>query len=233
MGFGQRLRLQKSEDVRVLKAQLELIADVVYESRYTTPLWSAAIAVLGSNALGVLGQRPLWMTIALAAVISAVTLVSAQIVRAYQDHAAGDISVEELHAWFPRFVMMQTAISSAWGLMPWMLWTPHEGVNHIFIAGFVCATLGALVVSRASHMGMLLASVVPLAALGMLRFLFGATAFDFCVALVIPLFALQLFSDGRRLTYWLDKDSRLRFEVEDLARELEEARDEALKKRFE
>ena len=39
--------------------------------------------------------------------------------------------------------------------------------------------------------------------------------------------------DGRRLTHRLDEDSRLRFEVEDLARELEEARDEALRKRFE
>jgi two-component system, cell cycle sensor histidine kinase PleC len=49
----------------------------------------------------------------------------------------------------------------------------------------------------------------------------------------VPILAAQLFTEGRRLTYRLDQDSRLRFEVEDLARELEEARDEALRKRFE
>ena len=50
---------------------------------------------------------------------------------------------------------------------------------------------------------------------------------------MLTIYAAQMFYDGRRLTHRLDEDSRLRFEVEDLARELEEARDEALRKRFE
>ena len=38
---------------------------------------------------------------------------------------------------------------------------------------------------------------------------------------------------GRPLVIHMHEDARLRFQVEDLARELEETRDEALRKRFE
>ena len=233
MGYGQRLRMQRNADVRVLKAQLDLIADVVYDARYVAPLWAATVGFLGSKTLGILGHQQLSVTMVLAALIGVVTLVAARIVRVYQHQAAGDVSIGELQAWFPRFLTMQLVISTAWGLMVWVLWAPDEIVNHIFIAAFVCATLGALVVSRANHMDMLLASLLPLTVLGTLRFLAAGTLFDLSIAVMIPLFAVQLFFDGRRLTYRLDKDSRLRFEVEDLAREIEEARDEALRKRFE
>ena len=67
----------------------------------------------------------------------------------------------------------------------------------------------------------------------MLRFVFDGSLLGIGIALVLSAYALQLFFDGRRLNRRFDEDSRLRFEVEDLARELEEARDEALRKRFE
>src|SRR5208337_715261 len=74
---------------------------------------------------------------------------------------------------------------------------------------------------------------LPLTCISTVRFLFGESAFDLLISAFVPLLAVQFFVDGKRLTFRLDQDSRLRFEVEDLARELEEARDEALRKRFE
>ena len=46
---------------------------------------------------------------------------------------------------------------------------------------------------------------------------------------VAPFVALQMWFTGRPLVLRMDEDARLRFKVEDLARELEETRDEALK----
>jgi two-component system cell cycle sensor histidine kinase PleC len=66
-----------------------------------------------------------------------------------------------------------------------------------------------------------------------LRFAFGGSGVEYAIAVVIPMFAGQLLFDGRRIIRRLDEDSRLRFQVEDLARELEETRDDALRKRFE
>ena len=82
-------------------------------------------------------------------------------------------------------------------------------------------------------MDMFLASLVPVAGAHSLRFAFGGSVLDYSMAAHAVLYAVQFSLDGRRLTHRLDEDSRLRFEVEDLARELEETRDEALRKRFE
>ena len=49
----------------------------------------------------------------------------------------------------------------------------------------------------------------------------------------MPLYALHLVLDARRHAGRIDSDAQLRFANEDLARELEEARDEALRKRTE
>jgi two-component system, cell cycle sensor histidine kinase PleC len=233
LGYGQRLRMQRSADVRVLKAQLDLIADFVYAARYTGPLWALALAYLCSNQFSYLGHQSLQTTMVLAVAVIAVSMASTHVVTAYQNEAAGRVTSDQLQAWFPRFVGIQIAVSCAWGLAPWLLWTPDSVPNHLVIAAVVLGTLGALAVSRATHMDMLVASLVPLAASTSLRFMFGGSLLDVIVALFVPFFSMQLFSDGRRLTFRLDQDSRLRFEVEDLARELEEARDEALRKRFE
>ena len=82
-------------------------------------------------------------------------------------------------------------------------------------------------------MDMFLASILPLATMASVRFMMGTSLLDFGIAIAIPAFAVQLLVDGRRLMHRLDEDSRLRFQVEDLARELEETRDDALRKRFE
>lgn len=233
MGYGQRLRMQRSADVRVLKAQLDLIADVVHDARYTAPLWAIAVAVLGSNSFGLFGHQPLRVTLWLPVAVAVVSAIAARLVRVYQNEAAGRVGSEQLQAWFPRFIGIQFAISCAWGLMPWLLWDGGNAVNHMFIAGCIGGILGGLVISRANHMDMLVSSLLPLSFLGAVRYLFGGSVEDLCVAVFILMLGIQFFADGRRLTFRLDQDTRLRFEVEDLARELEEARDEALRKRFE
>jgi two-component system cell cycle sensor histidine kinase PleC len=225
--------MQRSADVRVLKAQLDLIADVVHAARFTAPMWALAVAFVGSSEFGYLGHQPFRQTVFLAIAVFIVSTVAARIVRIYQHEAAGRVSSEQLQAWFPRFIAIQFAISATWALTPWLMWSTGEGANHVFIATCLSAMLGVLVISRANHMDMLIGCLLPLTCVSTVRFLFGDTWLDFGIAVFLPLLAMQLFVNGRRLTYRLDQDSRLRFEVEDLARELEEARDEALRKRFE
>ncbi len=233
MGYGQRLRVQRSADVRVLKAQLDLISDVVHSARYTAPAWAFAIAFLASSSIGYFGHCSFEMAMLLPVAVTMVSFSAAKFVTLYRLDAAARANSEKLQNWFPRFVAIQIAISTAWGLMPWILWEPSNPLNHIFLAAGIICVLAGLVVSRANHMDMLLASLGPVVGLACLRFLAGWSLLDLGIAVLIPVFAAQLFFDGRRFTYRLDEDSRLRFEVEDLARELEEARDEALRKRFE
>ncbi len=233
MGYGQRLRVQRSADVRVLRAQLDLIAEVVYTARYFAPVWALALAWLGSASFGYFGNTPFRIALILPLAVAIIVFGAARLVVLYRHEAAGRANSEQLQAWFPRFIAIQIAISCAWSLMPWVLWQPNSPLNHVFLACAVVAILSSLLISRANHLDMYVACLVPLVAFSSLRFALGGSMLDLSIAFVLPIYAAQSFYDGRRLTSRLDEDSRLRFEVEDLARELEEARDEALRKRFE
>ena len=74
MGYGQRLRMQRSADGRVLKAQLNLIADVLQGAQLPTPLWTLAIALAVSQ-LPVLGGIALKQAMILPLVAGTVTLL--------------------------------------------------------------------------------------------------------------------------------------------------------------
>jgi two-component system cell cycle sensor histidine kinase PleC len=231
VGYGQRLRVQRSADVRVLKAQLDLIAEVVHSARFTAPLWALGMAWVASG--GRLGAATFQSSLVLPVVVGITAYVASRLVVYYQNEAASRATFEKLEGWFTRFVAIQVCISAVWGLIPWLLWDATNPLNHVFLACSLLVVFSGLVVSRANHMDMLLAGLLPVTAISALRFVIGWTWLDGAIAVLLALFALQLFFDARRLTHRLDEDSRLRFEVEDLARELEEARDEALRKRFE
>jgi two-component system, cell cycle sensor histidine kinase PleC len=232
VGYGQRLWVERSADARVLKSQLDLIAEVVHSARFMAPLWALCAAWLASSD-GVFGRTPFRIALLLPAAIAIATFTASRIARAYQQDVAVNPSYERVRPWFARFVGMQIVISTLWGVMPWLLWDTGNALNHIFLALAVVSVLAWFVVSRANHLDMFLASIVPLVAMADIRCLLGGTMLGAGIAIALTLYAMQLFYDGRRLTSRLDEDSRLRFEVEDLARELEEARDEALRKRFE
>jgi two-component system cell cycle sensor histidine kinase PleC len=225
--------MQRSADVRVLKAQLDLIAEVVHSAQFVAPLWALLAAWLLSGSVGVFGDTPLHTALILPILVCAANFSGSWIAHVYQDDAEAHANPEKLQPWFMRFVAIQIAISASWGIMPWLLWQDGNLLNNIALALAVFAALSWLVVSRANHIDMFLASICPLVGLTVMRFIMGETLIDFGVAVVLVIYALQLFYDGKRLTARMDEDSRLRFEVEDLARELEEARDEALRKRFE
>jgi len=233
VGYGQRLRVQRTADVRVLKSQLDLIAEVVLSTRLVSPAWALVMAFLGSSSFGWLGNQSFVFALTLPAIVGVVAFSASRLTAVYQRDTLAHGDAIRLQPWFTRFIGAQIGISAAWGLMPWILWQPGSLLNHVFIIAVSVGVLSRLVISRASHMDMFLAALVPLTALCTLRFIFAGTWIDFGVGLLVPAFAMQIFFDGRRLTRRLDEDSRLRFEVEDLARELEEARDEALRKRFE
>ena len=232
VSYGQRLRMQRSADGRVLKAQLNFIAEVLHSARFVAPLWALALALLAST-YGFFGNTPLATALILPGAVTAAAVASAQMTARYRSEAAVQARYEQLEPWFARFIVLQLATSAAWGLMPWLLWQSDSAINQVFIAAAAISALSWLILSRVNHMDMLTAGVLPMLVLTDVRFFFGGDSLDVLGAILITGYAAQMFFDGRRLTQRLDEDSRLRFEVEDLARELEEARDEALTKRFE
>jgi two-component system, cell cycle sensor histidine kinase PleC len=218
---------QESEP-RVLKAQLTLAATMARNTRVTSPVWAAAVAILCST--GVFGHVSFAHTLFLPLAVTAAMGASALMATAYQHY---DDSESDAESWLQCFVMLQFFGSAAWGLMPWLCWEPANALNHMFLGAAVMTVIAGLVVARGSNMKMYIANLLPLSLMTAVRFLLSDSVSDMMMGVLAPFVALQMWYTGRPLVQRMGEDARLRFKVEDLARELEEARDEALRKRFE
>ena len=228
MSFFSALTENQESEPRVLKAQLELAATTARNTRVTSPVWAAACAILCST--GVFGHVSFAHTLFLPLAVTAAMGASALMATAYQyyDDSEGDVD-----SWLQCFVMIQAVGSAAWGLMPWLCWEKGNELNHMFLASCVMAVIAGLVVARGSNMRMYIANLLPLSLMTAARFLLGDSVTDMVMGGVAPFVAFQMWYTGRPLVLRMGDDARLRFKVEDMARELEEARDEALRKRFE
>jgi two-component system cell cycle sensor histidine kinase PleC len=217
----------------VLKAQLDLVIETAFQARLTAPLVALGMAMVASRPISAFGDRPFLVAVILPVAVATIGFLVTYVGRLYQQDVSRGLQPERVEAWFPRFLFLQIATSAAWGLIPWLLWEPGSTLNHAFLAGCVSCVMAELVMSRASHLDFLIAAIVPLLSISCLRFLIDGAPLDLVIAIGLPAMAGYYFTAGRRLTHRLDEESRLRFEVEDLAGELERARDEALRKRFE
>ena len=220
------------DDARVLKAQLDLAALSIRQTWLTSPIWALALAVLGSRALAVFGSRPLGVTLYLPLIVLTVMAAAMAVTALYQNETSQDPQCR-LGRWYRYFCAAQLAISAGWGTMPWLLWDHADPINHLFLAMASLGVASALVLARGSNMTMFICAIAPLSCLTTLRFAGGDTVLDHVIAVLSPLVGLQLWWTGRPLVIRMQEDARLRFRVEDLARELEETRDESLKKRIE
>jgi two-component system cell cycle sensor histidine kinase PleC len=221
-------RENQESEPRVLKAQLALAATSARNTRITSPAWAAVCAILAST--GVFGHVSFAHTLFLPLAVAAAMGASALMATAYQYY---DDSEGDADSWLQCFVMIQAFGSAAWGLMPWLCWEKGNELNHMFLAACVMAVIAGLVVARGSNMRMYIANLMPLSLMTALRFLMGDSVTDMMMGAVAPFVAFQMWHTGRPLVLRMGEDARLRFKVEDLARELEETRDEALRKRFE
>jgi len=88
-------------------------------------------------------------------------------------------------------------------------------------------------VIRSNHIPFVITSYGPMAAMLFLRCVSTLAPVDLVLALLVPLYAIQLLLDSSHISDRWDQEALMRFSHEDLSRELEEARDEALMKRTE
>ena len=219
-------------DIRVLKAQLDLAARSVRATRISSPLWALALAILCSDLAGFLGRQPLTQTLFLPLIVLAVNVAAVAMTALYQKEMARHPDTNTA-TWYRRYCILQLAASTAWGTMPWLLWDNGNAINHLFLACCSIAVGSALLLARGGNMMRFVCALGPICLMVTARFALGSTNLDYVIAAATPFFGLHLWLIGKPLVVQMQQDTMLRFKVEDLAIELEETRDEALKKRFE
>lgn len=233
MSPGWRLNLRRDVDVRALKGQLDMTAELFRADRFAGPAAAAIVIWFGSAASGWLGNQDARIAAILPVMIGILSWISSRITNAYKREADDHLVAGSAKNWYRRFLCLFVAHSLAWGIAPWLLWQPGNFINHIFIAFLAYSILTAFGSRCAYRVEMFWARVFPLLGMTDLRFVLDGTWVDVGIAVMLSAHALEVFAENRRFAVRIAEDTRLRLEVEELARELEEARDEALRKRVE
>jgi len=219
-------------DSRILKVQVERAAQAISGAAAASPLWVVFFAFICSEAMGILGRVPVATAAALVIVIIATSALTKLVLRAFYRSAEGADPTAAAR-WRPRLLAIGILFSAAWGLAPWLLWDDVNNTNHVFIELMCLAIVARFLVNRANHLPFFLGSFLPMAGMLFVRCAIDFQPSDLVLAALVPLYAVQVFFDCRHISVRWDQESLMRFSHEDMSRELEEARDEALIKRAE
>ncbi|HWU25653.1 MAG TPA: ATP-binding protein [Rhizomicrobium sp.] len=135
--------------------------------------------------------------------------------------------------WLRRLAIFQAATGVLWGMVPWLIWVDGNLLNNVLVTTTICAYVWAYSLTRAMHAGVYLSGVIPTVALTIARIVYGGGP----IALPLVVITLITFCVVFSLTYGLRRSVevmlRIRFANDDLAVELRDTRDDALRKRFE
>ncbi|HUO92740.1 MAG TPA: ATP-binding protein [Rhizomicrobium sp.] len=135
--------------------------------------------------------------------------------------------------WFKRLVVYQSAAGVGWGVFAWLIWVDGNALNNVLVSMTMCGIIWAYAFSRCMHVGIYFAGVSPTALLTIARIADTggdlAVPLSLIVAITVALVYFFTFFVRRQVEVML----RMRFANDDLAVELRETRDDALRKRFE
>jgi two-component system cell cycle sensor histidine kinase PleC len=220
-------------DPRILNVQVERAANTLNGAIAASPVWALVAAAVCSEYFPHLGTVPVAWGIGLILVVCLVSLAIRGALVLYGRERRTGMDSEADAKWLKRLLALNVLLSSAWGLAPWMLWGDDNPLNHVFIELICLAAVARFLVNRSNHVSFFLASFLPMAAMLFARCIMMGTTVDLVLAAVVVLYAVQVVLDSSELSQRWDQEAQTRFSHEDLSRELEEARDEALLKRAE
>jgi len=220
-------------DPRILKVQVERAANTLNGSLAASPVWACVAAFVCSEFFPHFGAVPLLCGVGLVLVICGTVLAIRGALMVFERERRLGMDAHADAKWLNRLLILNVLLSSAWGLAPWMLWSEGNLINHIFIELICLAAVARFLVNRANHLSFFLASFLPMALMLFARCVTSGEPVDLLLAAVVVLYAIQVILDSSHISQRWDQEAHTRFSHEDLSRELEEARDEALMKRAE
>ena len=135
--------------------------------------------------------------------------------------------------WLGRLGAFQVATGAVWGMVAWLIWADGNLLNNVLVTMTICGCVWAYSFTRAMHAGVYLAGVVPTVVLTIARIVYGGgpIAVPLIVIIVLNFCVVYSFTYGLRRS--VEVMLRIRFANDDLAVELRDTRDDALRKRFE
>ncbi len=135
--------------------------------------------------------------------------------------------------WLGRLAVFQAMSGAVWGIFVWLIWADGNPLNNVLVTMTVCGIVWAYSFTRAMHAGVYLSGVVPTIVLTIARIAYGGGPVALPLAVVTALTFCVVYSFTYGLRRQVEVMLRIRFANDDLAVELRDTRDDALRKRFE
>jgi two-component system cell cycle sensor histidine kinase PleC len=135
--------------------------------------------------------------------------------------------------WLYRIAVYQAAAGVGWGSFAWLTWSDGNLLNNILVTMTMCGIIWAYAFSRAMHAGVYFSGVTPTALMTIARIVYSGTDIALPLSLIVAITFLIVYIFTYTVRRQVEIQLRTRFANDDLAVDLRDARDEALRKRFE
>ncbi len=210
---------------RLISHQLTHSIDALRDIAITVPLWAAIMCALFGGLLPVFGTTSIYITwpwpVFCLGMASAVYML-AQYVK--QGAEEGDLDGPH---WLKIVASAYVVVAGSWCLVTLFFWEPRNAANHCFLVAIAIAASALFLTSRSGLFVLVVCATVPNLGMIWLHLLRGEMWIDQGLAILLPIWAVQLHFEAWRSCRTVAEAHRTRFEMEKQSSELARARDEA------
>jgi two-component system cell cycle sensor histidine kinase PleC len=216
-----------SGESRMLQARLNFLVATMSGAVWINPCLALLWILPFTGLFPILGTIT-WVQFAIImAVQFTISLAGGLLHRGYRRDPSNSVR------WLYRLASYQAAAGAGWGLFAWFIWTDGNLLNNALVTMTVCGIVWAYAFSRCMHAGVYLAGVTPTVILTITRIAYPGSEIALPLSLIIAItfIVVYIFTSSQRRQ--VEVMLRTKFANDDLAVELRDTRDEALRKRFE
>ena len=221
------VKVAHGDEPRLLRARLDVIGQSLPMTMWLNPSWAlltAAPFFFPNNPFGAVPIARVTLVIVLHLFNS---IIASVLYRAYRRDASNG------RQWFRVLTAFQAYIGLTWGATIWLFWLDGNAANNVFVMMPFVGLLWAYGLSRAMHLGVYLAAVLPIVVLGVLRAFTATGATAHALGFVLPVMFIYTFMLAFAAARQFENLVITRFANDDMAVDLRRAHDEAIRKRFE
>jgi two-component system, cell cycle sensor histidine kinase PleC len=219
---------ESKHDRRVLRARLQIVIDSLMATIVFNPLLTAiclpAFAIPGSP-FGPVPASHLWLAEGLQLLSAGFAFL---VYRRYRHVDASQL--DHIHG---VLIFGQTLFSAVWGVITFLFWLPGNPVNQVFIVMLMAVVSYSVVFSRSMLMSLLAAAFVAQGGLVLMRLLSAGGQIAHVMAPVLLAYSIYLWLMGLASNRQIGAMITARIANEDVAAALRQARDDAMRKRYE
>ena len=205
--------------------QLTHSIEALRDTALTTPVWAVIMCGLFGGLVPALGTTPFYLTwlwpLFCVGMASAVYILAQYVKQAAEEH-----DLDGPH-WVKVVASAHVVVTGSWCLVTLMFWDPGNAANHCFLVAVAIAAAALFLTSRSGQFVMVACATLPNLGMIWLHLIRGELWIDQVLAMVLPIWAIQLHFEAWRSCRTVAAAHRVRLEMEMLAAELARARDEA------